>query len=324
VSVGTRSEAGAVGAGSAFLISSDGLAITNEHVVGRASEVTVTLTDGRRLPASVVGADGPTDLALLRVHATSALPSLALGAGRRLRVGQLVIAVGNPLGFHASVTAGVLSAVGRSFRSASGRLIEGVLQSDAALNPGNSGGPLLCSRGRVIGVNTAVLAGAQGLSFSIPADTVSWVAGELIAHGRVRRGWLGVTGVAVPIPRPLARTLRMADSADTAVAVLAVQEGSPAAAAGIAPRDVILLVDGHPTASVDDLYRRVAGKLPGERALLTVMSPPRADAYGGGGGGGGGSLEALLQEVAGGGGGATGGLRPGATIANREVVLARE
>jgi S1-C subfamily serine protease len=282
VSVGTRTERGE-GAGSAFLIGSDGLAVTNDHVVGRAREVAITTTDGRKMKADVLATDGSTDIAVLKVHTGEALPTVTLGTSADLRVGQVAIAIGNPLGFHASVTAGVISALGRSIRGASGRLIDGVLQSDCALNPGNSGGPLVDSRGRVIGINMAIIAAAQGLSFSVPVDTLMWVAGELIAHGRVRRGYLGLFGRQVPIPRTLAR--RVGGKADTAVEVHDVVPGGPAAEAGMRPGDVIVAVNGSPVASMDDLYRVVSVKRRGDTCMLTVVLAGSSLRHGGPGAG---------------------------------------
>lgn len=206
VSIGTRSVFGE-GAGSGFIVSGDGFVVTNDHVVGNAEAVEVIMTDGRRFVARRIGSDKATDLAVLRLDERG-LPTAPFGKSQDLKVGQLCVAIGNPLGFQNTVTAGVISALGRSLRGQSGRLIDNVIQSDAALNPGNSGGPLLDSHGRVIGVNTAIIAGAQSISFSIPSATAEWVVGELITHGKVHRGYLGLVGATRPISKHLARQFK--------------------------------------------------------------------------------------------------------------------
>jgi len=249
------------GAGSGVIITPDGYVLTNSHVVHGASRIEVGLPDGRLLPASLVGADPHTDLAVVRVG-ESGLPAARFGDSSRLKVGQLVIAIGNPLGFQATVTAGVVSALGRSLRSQSGRLIEDIIQTDAALNPGNSGGPLVDSRGQVIGINTAVIQFAQGICFAIPGNTARWVAGLLIKDGRVRRAQVGVAGQTRPLPRRLVHDLRL--PAETGVQVLQVLPGSPAEAAGLQRDDVVLALEGATIADVDDLHRLLT-RFPEER-----------------------------------------------------------
>jgi S1-C subfamily serine protease len=238
------------------LIAPDGLVLTNSHVVEGARRLEVGLTDGRRLGATLVGADPATDLAVIRAG-ESGLPSATLGDSAGLRVGQLVVAIGNPLGFESTVSAGVVSALGRTFRSRTGRLIDNVIQTDVALNPGNSGGPLVDSRGRVVGINTATIAMAQGLSFAVPINTAKWVGAQLIREGRVRRAWLGVAGRERVVDRRLARAHRL--TAERAVELVSVEGGSPAAAAGLREGDLVVALDGHPVEAVDDMHRLLAG-----------------------------------------------------------------
>ncbi len=240
------------GGGSGVVIAPDGYILSNSHVVHGAKQLEVTLADGRTLPARVIGDDPATDLAVIQTTA-GGLPAARLGDSESLKPGQLVIAIGNPFGFQATVTAGVVSAIGRSLRSSSGRLIENVIQTDAALNPGNSGGPLVDSRGRVVGINTAIIQGAQGICFAVPVNTARWVAGLLINEGRVRRAFLGVTAESRPIHIRVAREHGLPSA--MAVGVVAVAEGSPAEAAGIAPRDVITHLGDMPLSGVDDLQR---------------------------------------------------------------------
>ena len=282
VSVAARRQGGPpAGAGSGVLFTPDGYLLTNAHVVRGAKRVGVSLTDGSTLEASVVGADEPTDLAVLAVDG-SRLPYAELGSSGALRVGQLVVAIGNPLGFSSTVSAGVVSALGRTMRATSGRLMEGIIQSDVALNPGNSGGPLVDSRGRVVGINTAMILGAQGLSFSVPIDTAKWVLGQLMTVGRVRRGHLGIAGQNRPLARSAARRLGLAQ--DAGVEVMRVERGGPAAEAGVVAGDVIVAADGEPVRSVDDLHRLLgrwplAGALTlrilRDGALATIEARPR-------------------------------------------------
>ncbi|HSB21817.1 MAG TPA: trypsin-like peptidase domain-containing protein, partial [Burkholderiaceae bacterium] len=257
------------GAGSGFLITPDGYLLTNSHVVDAGDAITVTLDDGSEHAAQRVGADVDTDLALLRIGSTAALPHLSLGESKRLRVGQLVIAIGNPQGLSQTVTTGVVSALGRSLRARNGRLIEGVIQTDASLNPGNSGGPLLDTRAQVIGVNTAIIAGAQLLCFAVPSDTARWVVSELLRHGRVRRAWLGIAAQSVPLPR---RTMLHHQLAvDGAVRVDEVLVDGPAARAGIKSGDRIVAVDGVPIDDVDTLYRVLGGERIGRSVRVELL-----------------------------------------------------
>ena len=243
------------GAGSGFFFTPDGFLLTNAHVVTGATAVRATMSDGAAYAAHLVGADSDTDLAVLKVDHTA--PGFGvLGDSSALRPGQLVIAIGNPLGFQATVTAGVVSALGRTMRSQTGRLIDGVVQTDAALNPGNSGGPLVTSRGDVIGVNTAVIAGAQGLCFAIPSSTAQFVASRLMRDGRVRRAYLGVAGQSVRFTRRQADRYHL--SAPGAVLITNVEPGSPAGLAGLAARDLLVSVGGSPITSVDDMHRVLA------------------------------------------------------------------
>jgi S1-C subfamily serine protease len=215
----------------------------------------------------LVGEDPSTDLALVRLSGGD-LPVATLGRSATLRAGQLVVAIGNPLGFQSTVSAGVVSALGRSFRSRTGRLIENVIQTDVALNPGSSGGPLVDASGRVVGINTAIIAMAQGLSFAIPIDTATWVIGELLSHGRVRRAWLGLVAQNRPLDRALARRLELAGT--QAIEIVSVEPGGPAAAAGLIAGDWLLALDGHRTASIDDLHRRLATVTLGAAITVTV------------------------------------------------------
>jgi len=241
-----------VGVGSGVVLSPDGFILTNSHVVSGARDLAVSLNDGRRFRAQLVGDDPHTDLAVVRIPAQDLSPA-PLGESSRLRVGQLVVAIGNPLGFQCTVTAGVISALGRAFRACTGRLIENVIQTDAALNPGSSGGPLCDSRGQVIGINTAIIPYAQGLCFAIPIDTAKRVAGQLIAKGRVTRGYLGVAAQTWPVPLALQRLLPLGQK--TTVMVVDVVPDSPADRAGVMPRDVLVALGGRPLATVDDLHR---------------------------------------------------------------------
>ena len=238
------------GVGSGAIITPDGYVLTNSHVVQSAERIEVRLQDGRNFPVRVVGNDPHSDLAVLSIL-ESGLPTAELGDSSQLRVGQLVVAIGNPLGFQTTVTAGVISALGRTLRTQTGRLIENVIQTDAALNPGNSGGPLVDSRGRVIGINTAIIAGSQGICFSIPINTAKWIASQLIRDGRVRRSYLGISGQTIALDRRLIVRYRLKGS--TGVMVTEVQPDSAAANAGLKPGDIIILLGNKPIASLDDL-----------------------------------------------------------------------
>lgn len=240
------------GSGSGFVFAPDGLVLTNSHVVEGARAVHVTTLEGERLAADLLGDDPHTDLAVLRVSA-AALTAAPLGDSTRLAPGQLVIAIGNPLGFQHTVTAGVVSALGRSLRARTVRLIDNLIQTDAALNPGNSGGPLVTSRGEVVGVNTAVILGGQGIAFAVPSATATRVISALLRFGRVRRGWLGVAGQDAAVPRRVARAHRLA--ADRGLGVTAVSDDSPAARAGVRPGDVIVGFDDTAVTGADDLHR---------------------------------------------------------------------
>ena len=246
-----RSGAGG-GAGSGFVFAADGLILTNSHVVEGARRITVTTLEGERLVADLLGDDPHTDLAVLRVS-SAALHAAPLGDSTRLRPGQLVVAIGNPFGFQHTVTAGVVSALGRSLRARTVRLIENLIQTDAALNPGNSGGPLVTSTGEVVGVNTAVIMGGQGIAFAVPSSTASRVITALLRHGRVRRSFLGVSGQDAAVPRRLTRAYGL--GTERALAVTAVSAGSPAARAGVLTGDLIVDFDGVPIGGADDLHR---------------------------------------------------------------------
>lgn len=273
VAIGVKGGSGQEGAGSGFLISSDGYFITNDHVAGQAMELQLNLSDGRSLPAELVGSDPPTDIALIRADSHSLTPGMAaldLGDSAKVRVGQMAIAIGNPLGFESTVTCGVISALGRSLRSQSGRMIENVIQSDVAINPGNSGGPLVNSRGQVVGINTAIIAGAQGLSFSVPTNTAQWVVSQLLTTGRVDRGYIGVYGLARPVARALQRRLGL--QTKSIVQIVQLDPHGPALTAGVRSGDCIIAVDGQPVGSMDDFYRHVGGKKgAGAKVELTLI-----------------------------------------------------
>ncbi len=254
--------------GSGFVFTPDGLILTNSHVVHEAARIVVTTADGRRMPATLIGDDPASDLAVIRVD-DPGLTVAALGDSQRLRVGQVVIAIGAPYGFQSTVTAGVVSALGRSLRSYSGRLIDDVVQTDASLNPGNSGGPLVDSAGRVVGVNTATILPAQGICFAIGINTAKFVASRLLRDGRIRRSYIGVSAQTVPVHR---RVVRFYDlPKETGVVVLSVEEGSPARRAGLRDGDVIVGLEGAPVAGVDDLHRLLTDVRVGVSCTLTVL-----------------------------------------------------
>jgi S1-C subfamily serine protease len=256
------------GSGSGFVFTPDGFLLTNSHVVHGASKIEVTLLDGRRGEAQLIGDDPETDLAVIRINAPN-LMAVDLGDSNKIRVGQLAIAIGNPYGFQYSVTAGVVSALGRSLRSQTGRLIDDVIQTDASLNPGNSGGPLINSRGEVIGVNTAVILPAQGICFATAINTAKFVAAQLIKEGRVRRSYIGVAGQVVSLHRRLVRYHNL--SVETGVLVVSTEAGSPASKAGLQEGDVIVAYDDRPIASIDDLHRLLTDQKVGVKSKLTVI-----------------------------------------------------
>ncbi len=260
------------GQGSGVLLTPDGYALTNSHVAGGRRDLTAVTEEGDRLDAELVGDDPITDLALVRLAARD-LPFAELGDSDALRVGQLVIAMGNPLGFRSTVSTGVVSATGRAMRGAGGRLIENIVQHTAPLNPGNSGGPLVDTRGRVVGVNTMIIAMAQGLGFAVPANTAQWVVGELVAHGKVRRRWLGITGTTVALPRAVVRELDLL--ADEAVEVVDLAGDGPAARSGLRVGDIVVTAAGRVISTVDDLTRMIGLASPGQSLALGVVRDDR-------------------------------------------------
>ena len=266
-----REDDSTAGSGSGFVITPDGFVVTNSHVVSGATELRVTRSDGQHHRADVVGDDPDTDLALLRVTQNGGhLPFVTLGDSDAVKVGQVAIAIGNPYGFECSVTSGVVSARGRSLRARSGRLMDDIIQTDAALNPGNSGGPLVTTRGEVIGVNTAMILPAQGLCFAIASNTVRFVVSRLLRDGRIRRSYLGVAGQRVPLSRRFVLHHRL--SAATGIRVMSIEPGSPAESAGLRAHDIIVAFDGQPVAGVDDLHRLLTENRIGVPATVTTVS----------------------------------------------------
>src|SRR2546422_499024 len=275
IAAGTRrpgATAGVVGAGSGVIFTPDGYVLTNRHVVNEATDLAVTLTDGSTLGATLVGSDAATDLAVIRAEG-SGLPIAQFGESASLRAGQLVVAIGNPFGFQSTVSAGVISALGRSLRSGTGQLIENIIQTDVALNPGNSGGPLVDTRVRVIGINTAIIRMAQGISFAIPIDTAQWVVGELLARGRVRRAYLGIVGQTRPIDRLIAR--RHALSVSQAVEIISVEPHGPAVIAGLREGDLIVALNERAVRTVDDMHRMLVGWPVGNDLKVRVIRGDR-------------------------------------------------
>jgi S1-C subfamily serine protease len=258
-----------VGSGSGFLFTPDGYLLTNSHVVHGSDRVIVRLNDEAGSPADLVGSDPDSDLAVLRVGSPTALPFVELGDSSALRVGQVAIAIGNPLGYSKTVTTGVISALGRTLRASSGRLMHDVIQTDAALNPGNSGGPLVDSRGRVIGVNTAMIPQAQAICFATGINTAKWVIAQLFAHGRVRRAYIGVSGASVRIATRIVRHFDLPNSG--AVHVAEVSAESPAARAGVAVGDRVIALDGNPVDGIDDLQRLLDAEYIGRDCELTLL-----------------------------------------------------
>jgi S1-C subfamily serine protease len=268
--VGRRNQGGEArgGSGTGFIFTPDGLALTNSHVVHGAAHVRVTLADGRKTDAAILGDDPDTDLAVIRLDARD-VSAITFGDSAKLQVGQLVIAMGSPYGFQATVTAGVVSALGRTFRSQSGRLIDNIIQTDAALNPGNSGGPLVNARGQVVGVNTAVILPAQGICFAIPANTANFVASRLIRDGKITRSYIGMAGQNVPIHQKLVRFYKL--ETHTGILVLSVEDDSPAVRAGLEDGDIIIALDRLPTPTVDDLHRILTEERIGKPIPLTIL-----------------------------------------------------
>lgn len=256
------------GSGSGFVFTPDGFILTNSHVVHNAAKIEVTFSDGSRFQAEPIGDDPDTDLAVIRINAPN-LAAVSFGDSQRVKVGQLVIAIGNPYGFQYTVTAGVVSALGRSLRSRSGRLIDNVIQTDAALNPGNSGGPLVTSRGEVVGVNTAMILPAQGISFAIAINTAKFIAGKLIKEGKIRRSYIGVGGQVVPLPRAVIRSLNLA--IESGVLVVSLEENGAAMRAGLREGDVIVGYNEYAVASVDALHRLLTEEEVGAASEITFI-----------------------------------------------------
>src|SRR6185436_8868137 len=256
------------GSGSGFIFTPDGFILTNSHVVHGAKKIEVTLADGHKHQADLIGDDPDTDLAVIRINAPNLVPA-QLGESQQVRVGQLVLAIGNPYGFQYSVTAGVVSALGRSLRAQSGRLMDDVIQTDAALNPGNSGGPLVNSRGEVIGVNTAMILPAQGICFATSIDTAKFVASRLIRDGKVSRSYIGLAGQNVPLPRRIVRYYNL--DVESGILIVSFEDNSPARNAGLREGDIIIGFDEQPTASIDDLHKLLTENCIGNKAAVLVI-----------------------------------------------------
>ncbi len=256
------------GTGSGFIFTPDGFVLTNSHVVHHADKIMVTLPDGRRFEGEMVGEDPDTDLAVVRINGSNFVAA-SLGDSQKIRVGQLVIAIGNPYGFQCTVTSGVVSALGRSLRSISGRLIDNVIQTDAALNPGNSGGPLVTSQGEVVGVNTAMILAAQGICFAIGINTAKFVTGQLIKEGKIRRSYIGLGGQNVPLLRRVVRFYRLA--VESGILVVSIEADSPAQRADLSVGDVIVGFDNQSVSGIDDLHRMLTEEKVGVRTTLTVI-----------------------------------------------------
>ena len=272
---GSRQGRVAQGSGSGTILSPDGIVLTNNHVVEGASAIELALTDSRRVPARVLGRDPDTDIAVLRAETSDRLPAAKLGNSKKIKPGQIAIAIGNPFGFESTVTAGIVSAVGRSLRAQNGRLIGDVIQTDAALNPGNSGGPLVNSRAEVIGVNTAVIMGAQGICFSVAANTAQHVLTQVLQHGRVRRARLGIAGDQVRLAQRL--RARAGLTQESAVRVVEVQPGSPAMAGGLEPGDVIVGLDRDTVTGIDDIARILDGTRIDKRVAIRILREGRLE-----------------------------------------------
>jgi S1-C subfamily serine protease len=256
------------GNGSGFIFTPDGFILTNSHVVHHADKIMVTLPDGRRFEGDMVGEDPDTDLAVVRINGSNFLAA-PLGDSQKIRVGQLVIAIGNPYGFQCTVTSGVVSALGRSLRSISGRLIDNIIQTDAALNPGNSGGPLVTSQGDVVGVNTAMILAAQGICFAIGINTAKFVAGRLLKEGKIRRSYIGLGGQNVPLLRRIVRFYHL--PVESGILVVSIEENSPAQRAGLSEGDIIVGFDRQPISGIDDLHRMLTEEKVGVKTALTIL-----------------------------------------------------
>src|SRR5437762_10966511 len=268
VKIETQHEGRRGGSGSGFIFTPDGFILTNSHVVHGASRIEVTVSDGRKYEADLIGDDMDTDLAVIRINAPNLVPAY-LGEAQKIRVGQLVVAIGNPYGFQYSVTAGFVSALGRSLRAQSGRLMDDVIQTDAALNPGNSGGPLVTSRGEVIGVNTAMILPAQGICFATSIDTAKFVASRLIRDGKVSRSYIGLAGQNVPLPRRIVRYYDLA--VESGIFVISFENDSPARKGGVREGDIIIAFDDRPIAGIDDLHKLLTEERIARRSSLSVI-----------------------------------------------------